>query len=105
MIAGEETARRLRDETAADGLRSAGPEWGIDWPDELRADRVVSAGKELDCGPFRVATVDAPSHGREGLGYVLLDQGVLLPGDHLSAITYPCSAVRSSSRSVQPSGC
>lgn len=89
VIAGEETARRLREGIAAEGLRTYGPEWGASWPDDVRADRVLPAGEEAACGAFRVVTIDAPSHGREGTGYVLLDQGVLLPGDHLSAITYP----------------
>ena len=36
--------------------------------------------------------IDASSHGREGLAYVLLEQGILLPGDNLSAITIPLLA-------------
>jgi len=92
VVAGAETAERLRDGTAAAGLASGGAQWGIVWPGELRADREVDAGAELDCGPFRIATLDASSHGREGLSFVLLDQGVLLAGDNLSAITYPLLA-------------
>ena len=92
VVAGVETSERLRDGTAAAGLASGGAQWGIEWPGELRADRVVDAGAELECGPFRVATIDASSHGREGMGFVLLDQGVLLAGDNLSAITYPLLA-------------
>ncbi len=92
VVAGAETAARLRDGTAAAGLASGGAEWGIEWPAELRADREVEAGAELECGPFRVATLEASSHGREGLGFVLLDQGVLLAGDNLSAITFPLLA-------------
>ena len=39
-----------------------------------------------------MAALEAPSHGREGFAFFLLDQGILLPGDHLSAITYPLLA-------------
>ena len=36
--------------------------------------------------------IDSSSHGREGVGYVLIEQGILLPGDNLSAITIPLLA-------------
>jgi hydroxyacylglutathione hydrolase len=86
--AGADTAAKLRDGSAAAGLASGGAEWGVELPSDLRVDRVLAAG-EVDLGAFRVAVIDAPSHGREGLAYVLLEQGILLPGDNLSAITIP----------------
>jgi glyoxylase-like metal-dependent hydrolase (beta-lactamase superfamily II) len=93
VISGEGAARRIESGTAADEMRDGGFEWGADWPtDELRITRVVGADKEFACGAFRLAAIDAPSHGREGLAYALLEQGVLLPGDHLSAVTYPLLA-------------
>jgi glyoxylase-like metal-dependent hydrolase (beta-lactamase superfamily II) len=91
VAAGAESAARLRDGSAAAGLASGGAEWGVEWPSDLRVDRELAAG-EVDFGSFRVAVIDAPSHGREGLGYVLLEQGILLPGDNLSAITIPLLA-------------
>jgi glyoxylase-like metal-dependent hydrolase (beta-lactamase superfamily II) len=91
VVAGEAAARRVRDD-AAQELPGAGAEWGFAWRTEgLRVDRVVGPG-ELRCGAFRVEALEAPSHGREGLAFVLLDQGILCPGDHLSAITYPLVA-------------
>jgi glyoxylase-like metal-dependent hydrolase (beta-lactamase superfamily II) len=93
VVAGEETAQRIADGAVPDELRAAGAEWGAEWlTDNLRVDRVVAAGTEFACGAFRVAALDAPSHGRDGLAFVLSDQGILLPGDHLSAITYPLLA-------------
>jgi glyoxylase-like metal-dependent hydrolase (beta-lactamase superfamily II) len=93
VVAGEETAQRIADGAVPDELRAAGAEWGAEWlTDNLRVDRVVAAGTEFACGTFRVAALDAPSHGRDGLAFVLSDQGILLPGDHLSAITYPLLA-------------
>jgi hydroxyacylglutathione hydrolase len=91
VVAGAGAAAKVRDGSAAAGLRSGGEEWGVAWPTDLRVDREVAAG-ELDLGSFRVAVIDAASHGREGLGYVLLEQGILLPGDNLSSITIPLLA-------------
>ncbi len=92
VCAGAETAGKLRSGSAAAGLESGGAEWGVEWPGDLRVDRQLASGAEFACGPFRLATLDAPSHGREGLGFVLLDQSVLLAGDNLSAISYPLLA-------------
>ncbi len=89
VVAGADTTEKIRSGQAAESLRSQGPEWGVSWRDELRVDRVVRPPEELELGPFRAVTVDAPSHGRDGTAYVLLAQGILCPGDHLSAITYP----------------
>ncbi len=92
VAGGADTAQKLRDGSAASGLASGGAEWGVEWPSGLRIDRTLAPGEEFDCGAFRVAVIDSPSHGREGLGYVLLEQGILLPGDNLSSITYPLLA-------------
>jgi glyoxylase-like metal-dependent hydrolase (beta-lactamase superfamily II) len=92
VVAGVATDARIAGGAARDGLTAAAAEWGIAWPlDGLRVDRALEPG-EVELGPFRVAVVDAPSHGREGVGFVLLDQGVLFPGDHLSPITIPLLA-------------
>lgn len=88
VVAGPGTVAKLNDGSALAGLASGGAEWGLEWPADLRVDREVAAG-EVELGAFRVVAIDAPSHGREGLGYVLLEQGILLPGDSLSAITIP----------------
>jgi glyoxylase-like metal-dependent hydrolase (beta-lactamase superfamily II) len=89
VVADQATAARIEDGAAQAGLSAAATEWGIDWPlDGLRVDHAVAAG-EVQLGSFRVTVVDAPSHGREGACFVLLDQGVLFPGDHLSPITIP----------------
>jgi glyoxylase-like metal-dependent hydrolase (beta-lactamase superfamily II) len=92
VVAGADTAEKVSDGSAAKGLAGGGAEWGVSWPADLRVDRVVAAGVESRLGPFRVSTLDGSSHGRDGLGYVLLDQGVLLSGDNLSAISYPLLA-------------
>ena len=88
VVAGADTAAKIADGSAANGLASGGAEWGVEWPKELRVDRVVEPG-ELELGAFRVEAIACPSHGREAIGCVLLDEGILLPGDNLSAITIP----------------
>jgi glyoxylase-like metal-dependent hydrolase (beta-lactamase superfamily II) len=92
VAAGPDTAARIREGTAATGLRSGGDEWGVEWPSELRVDRELAPADELELGAFKIAVIDTPSHGREGVGFVLPDQGILLPGDNLSAITIPLLA-------------
>jgi len=89
VVAGDETAARVESGAAAEGLRRAEQEWGLEWPAELRVDRIAAAGGELSLGAFRVEAIEARGHVADGRAYVLLDQDVLLPGDYLSAITYP----------------
>lgn len=89
VVAGADTAEKIRSGQAAESLRTQGPDWGVTWHEEIRVDRVVRPPEELELDSFRVAALDAPSHGRDGTAFVLLAQGILCPGDHLSAITYP----------------
>jgi glyoxylase-like metal-dependent hydrolase (beta-lactamase superfamily II) len=88
VITGEATAERIANGSAADELAAAGVDWGVDWPSGLRVDRVVIPGR-FACGAFEVEAIGAAGHTADGLAYVLLDQGVLLPGDYLSDMTYP----------------
>ena len=88
VVAGASTATRIASGTAEDELAAAGAEWGVTWPGGLRVDRVVEAGA-FECGAFRVEAIEATGHTADGLAYVLVDQGVLLPGDYLSEMTYP----------------
>lgn len=88
VVAGEATADRITSGTAADQLAAAGVEWGVTWPTGLRVDRVVEPAF-LQCGAFQVEAIEASGHTLDGLAYVLVDQGVLLPGDYLSDMTYP----------------
>jgi hydroxyacylglutathione hydrolase len=89
VIAGDETAAAIASGAAAAALATASAEWGLVWPGELRVDRAVHAGETIDAGPFRLAAVEARGHVADGIAWVLLDQGVLLPGDYLSTMTYP----------------
>jgi len=88
VVAGATTAERIESGTAADELAAAGVEWGLEWPTELRVDRVAEPGF-LECGAFRVEAIEATGHTADGLAFVLVGQGVLVPGDYLSDMTYP----------------
>ena len=89
VVAGDDTAAKIRSGAAADGLRGAAADWGLAWPAELRVDRIVAGGEEIRLGAFRVRALEARGHVADGRAYVLLEQGVLLPGDYVSAMTYP----------------
>ena len=88
VVAGQGTADRITSGTAGAELAAAGAEWGVDWPTALRVDRVVEPGR-FACGPFDIEAMAATGHTPDGLAYVLVDQGVLVPGDYLSDMTYP----------------
>jgi glyoxylase-like metal-dependent hydrolase (beta-lactamase superfamily II) len=88
VVAGEDTARAIESGSAAQALAEAGREWGAAWPGDLRVDRTIAPG-EYRLGPFRIEALEASGHAEDGLAFVLVDQGVMLPGDYLSAMTYP----------------
>lgn len=88
VVTGGATAERIGSGMAVEQLGVAGAEWGVTWPTELRVDRVVEPGL-FECGAFHVEAIEATGHTADGLAYVLVDQGVLLPGDYLSDMTYP----------------
>jgi glyoxylase-like metal-dependent hydrolase (beta-lactamase superfamily II) len=93
VVGAPDTGARIADGSAAQGLVAAGEEWGWAWQAAgLRVDRELRPGEEAALGPFRVAALDAPSHGRDGIAFVLLGQGVLFAGDHVSPITIPLVA-------------
>jgi hydroxyacylglutathione hydrolase len=88
VTTGAATAARITSGTASEELTAAGAEWGIEWRSDLRVDRVVEPGR-FECGAFAVETLEASGHTADGLAFILLEQGVLLPGDYLSDMTYP----------------
>jgi glyoxylase-like metal-dependent hydrolase (beta-lactamase superfamily II) len=88
VVAGRETAERIRSGAAAEGLAEAAEEWGVSWPLELRVDKVVEPST-FAAGEIRIEAIEARGHVDNGVAYVLLDQGVLLPGDYLLDMAYP----------------
>jgi hydroxyacylglutathione hydrolase len=88
VVAGGATARAIESGQAAEALANAGPDWGVTWPTDLRVDRTIAPGEHV-LGRFRVEAVEASGHTQDGLAFVLREQGILFPGDYLSAMTYP----------------
>ncbi len=89
VVACESTADAVASGAASEQLSAAALEWGVGWPTTIRVERAIVAGSEFSCGPFRIAAIDGRGHIGDGVGYVLLSQGLLLPGDYLSACSFP----------------
>jgi len=89
VIAGQETAAVIQRGDASAQLASAAAEWGMDWPTDLRVDRVVEAGVELSHGPFPILPVEAGGNTLDGTAYVLPNQKILMAGDFLGSVIYP----------------
>jgi glyoxylase-like metal-dependent hydrolase (beta-lactamase superfamily II) len=89
VVAEAGTAERLVDGRAAEGLRGAGRDFGTDWDDDLRADRVIGCGTSERLGELEVAAIEAIGHQDHGAAFAFPALGVLAAGDYLSAITYP----------------
>jgi hydroxyacylglutathione hydrolase len=89
VAADGETAERLRDGRAAEGLRAAGVDFGTAWDDRLRADRVLAYGAAERLGELELVALEAPGHQDHGAAFIFPALGLLAAGDYLSAITYP----------------
>jgi glyoxylase-like metal-dependent hydrolase (beta-lactamase superfamily II) len=89
VVTDAETAERLIDGRAAEGLRAAGRDFGADWDDTLRADRIIGFGEPERLGGLELVAIDAAGHQDHGTAFAFPDLGVLAAGDYLSAITYP----------------
>jgi glyoxylase-like metal-dependent hydrolase (beta-lactamase superfamily II) len=89
VVAEALTAERLVDGRAAEGLRGAGRDFGADWDDSLRADRVIGFDAPERLGELELVAIDAAGHQDHGSAFAFPELGVLAAGDYLSAITYP----------------
>ncbi len=89
VVMGSRSRMRIDGGAAAAELREEARQWGFDLAADLRIDRVVEAGAEVELGPFRVATIEARGHAVDGLGYVLPEEGIFAVGDYLSSAMYP----------------
>lgn len=83
------TAERLVDGRAAEGLRAAGRDFGTDWDDTLRADRIVRCDTRERLGELQLVAIEATGHQDHGAAFAFPELGVLAAGDYLSAMTYP----------------
>lgn len=92
IYVGTESAKLIEAGLSTIILRSNGSDWDYEFPFEVRFDVAVEAGAEFSCGPFRVATRDARGHMIDGVAFVLLDEGILAPGDNLCTSMSPMVA-------------
>jgi glyoxylase-like metal-dependent hydrolase (beta-lactamase superfamily II) len=70
-------------------LETQGPDWGMEFDLNVRVDEVIEPGSTLQLGPFEIDTVPARGHIMDGVAYIFEKQGVLVPGDYLSASMAP----------------
>ena len=88
VVAGQRTATRIADGTAAAQLAAAGTAWGLAWRDGLRVDVVTEPGPVTLDGVALVA-IDAPGHAADGTAWLVPAAALLCPGDFLCAVTPP----------------
>jgi glyoxylase-like metal-dependent hydrolase (beta-lactamase superfamily II) len=86
---GERSAARIHDGSAGHDVGDEAGKWGLEFPTDLRVDRVLEADAEHELGSFTVATVEARGHAVDGLGYVIEDEGLFAVGDYLMQSQYP----------------
>lgn len=83
------TATSLGDEATIGRYQAMAADWGAPWAVRPRVDRVFDPGTALICGGLRVETLAAPGHTRDSVAYLVVRDGLLLPGDYLSTTTFP----------------
>src|SRR5262249_14670002 len=54
-----------------------------------RVDQAFSRGSAIALGPFLVETFPLTGHTEDGSGYRIREHGLLIVGDHLSAVEFP----------------
>ena len=89
VFGGVRTASKLKKKATQTKLRRLAEEWGVAWPGEPHVDTVVEAETTTAHGPVLVRAIEAAGHTDDGLGYILPNQKLFLPGDYLSGMTYP----------------
>src|SRR5581483_3041168 len=82
------------DATVASGgaersTRRAAEHYGFVLPGAPRVDRTFARGSSLALGPFVVETFPLLGHTADGSGFRLRELGLLIVGDHLSAVEFP----------------
>jgi hydroxyacylglutathione hydrolase len=85
---GEETAERVLSR-GDDVLKQTAEHYGLEISGSPRADRTFSRGSAISLGPFVVETFPPVGHTEDGTGYRIRDYGLLVVGDHLSAVEFP----------------
>ena len=85
----EETAAAVTSGDAAESVRRAAEAYSVEVPGSPRVDRTIVRGSAVELGPFRIETFPLLGHAADTTGFRLREQGLLVVGDHLSAVEFP----------------
>jgi glyoxylase-like metal-dependent hydrolase (beta-lactamase superfamily II) len=86
---GEETAEKVASGKAEESVQRAVDELGFVAAGPPRVDHAFERGKAVALGPFVVETFPLVGHTPDGTGFRLRELGLLVVGDHLSAVEFP----------------
>lgn len=86
---GEETAETVTSGAAAESVREAADVYDVVVPGSLRVDLTFPRGSAVALGPFVLETFPLVGHSTDGSGFRLREAGLLIVGDHLSAVEFP----------------
>jgi glyoxylase-like metal-dependent hydrolase (beta-lactamase superfamily II) len=86
---GEETAERVTSGEAEKSIRRAADQYEVVVSGSPRVDQAFSRGSAIALGPFLVETFPLAGHTVDGSGYRIREHGLLIVGDHLSAVEFP----------------
>ena len=86
---GEETAEKVTAGRAEQSVQRAVEAYGFAPAGSPRVDQTFERGSAVALGPFVVETFPLVGHTPDGTGFRLREPGLLLVGDHLSAVEFP----------------
>jgi len=86
---GEETAEHVRTGAAERSIKRAADRYELVVSGSPRVDQAFSRGSAIALGPFVVESFPLTGHTADGSGYRIREHGLLIVGDHLSAVEFP----------------
>jgi glyoxylase-like metal-dependent hydrolase (beta-lactamase superfamily II) len=86
---GEETGEKVASGAADRSIEQAAEHYGFAVAGSPRVDRTFTRGSALALGSFVVETFPLVGHTADGSGFRLREPGLLVVGDHLSAVEFP----------------
>ena len=86
---GEETAELVTSGAAEKSIKRAADRYEVVVSGSPRFDQAFSRGSAIALGPFLVETFPLTGHTADGSGYRVREHGLLIVGDHLSAVEFP----------------
>ena len=86
---GEETAELVTSGEAEKSIKRGADEYEVVVSGSPRFDQTFPRGSAIALGPFLVETFPLTGHTPDGSGYRIREHGLLIVGDHLSAVEFP----------------